>query len=306
MKSRITGIVVIAAILLMTFNVASAQTTSPDIVDAAVADGRLGTLLSAVQAAGLLDTLREPGPYTVFAPTDTAFARIPSWLLEDILAEPDLATLADMLLFHVVPGRYTAADLASLGSVPTALGESAPIRVIDGETYVAGARIVASDIETSNGVIHVIDLVMIPDRSWRVKPAETSVRFDTPFYGAGPLYYNGFDYTRDLTFSWNAYPFADENGAYRISIRRYLPAHILGTYSEMKVAYHFAASGETYTYGEFGVGEVVCLDCPSYIVVEPVTFTQFLNPATGAYEYAYSPISGAAAQWSDVFVFLVP
>jgi hypothetical protein len=134
----------------------------------------------------------------------------------------------------------------------------------------------------------------------------TSVKFETPFYGTGGLYYNAFDVMKDLSFSWNAYPFAGENGAYRISIRQYLPAHALGAYEEVKVVYHFAASGESFTYGAFGYDETICLGCPSYIVVEPVTFIQAFDVASGAYEYEYTPVAGAAAQWSDVFTFALP
>jgi len=130
-----------------------------DIVETAVAAGSFDTLVTAVQAAGLVETLKGKGPFTVFAPTDAAFAKIPKEKLDALLADKD--ALARVLTYHVVPGRVMAADAMRLTSAKTVEGG-----VIDIDTRygvkVDGAKVVQTDIETSNGVIHVIDTVIMP------------------------------------------------------------------------------------------------------------------------------------------------
>ena len=135
-----------------------------DIVDTAVADGRFTTLVAAVQAAGLVDTLKGAGPYTVFAPTDEAFAKLPAGTIEGLLN--DLPKLSNILLYHVVPGKAMAADVLGLDgqAAQTAL-EGASIAIsIDGDKVMLNetTQVVITDIETSNGVIHVIDTVLLP------------------------------------------------------------------------------------------------------------------------------------------------
>ena len=130
---------------------ASAQ--DKDIVDTAIAAGSFNTLVKAVQAAGLVDTLKGPGPFTVFAPTDEAFAKLPPGTLDKLLANPE--RLKAVLTYHVVPGKIMAADVKP-GKVKTAEGASASIRVSSGAPMIDKARIVKTDIECSNGVIHVI------------------------------------------------------------------------------------------------------------------------------------------------------
>lgn len=130
------------------------------IVDVAVAAGDFTTLVAAVQAAGLVDTLSGPGPFTVFAPTDAAFAALPEGALDDLLADPD--ALAEVLTYHVVAGEFRAADVVGLTEVETVQGGTLSIEV-DGDTVrVGGATVVATDVEASNGVIHVIDTVLLP------------------------------------------------------------------------------------------------------------------------------------------------
>jgi uncharacterized surface protein with fasciclin (FAS1) repeats len=131
-----------------------------DIVDTAVANGNFTTLVAAVQAAGLADTLKSEGPFTVFAPTDEAFAALPEGTVEALLN--DIPTLTDILLYHVVPGKVMAADVVNLSSADTALGKPVAIRVEGEAVYVNDAQVVITDIETSNGVIHIIDAVLIP------------------------------------------------------------------------------------------------------------------------------------------------
>ena len=137
-----------------------------DIVDTAVADGRFTTLVAAVQAAGLVDTLKGEGPFTVFAPTDDAFAKLPAGTVEDLLKPENLETLKNILLYHVVSGKVMASDVVTLDgkSADTALADNAlNITVSDGKVFLNdNVEVIITDIETANGVIHVIDTVLLP------------------------------------------------------------------------------------------------------------------------------------------------
>jgi uncharacterized surface protein with fasciclin (FAS1) repeats len=129
-----------------------------DIVDVAVGAGNFKTLVAAVQAAGLVNTLKGPGPFTVFAPNDAAFAKIPKATLDALLA--DKAKLSAVLTYHVVPGRVMAKDVKA-GKVKTVQGGELTITTTGG-VKVDGANVIATDIAASNGVIHVIDTVVMP------------------------------------------------------------------------------------------------------------------------------------------------
>jgi uncharacterized surface protein with fasciclin (FAS1) repeats len=129
-----------------------------DIVDTAVSAGNFSTLVTAIKAAGLVDTLKGKGPFTVFAPTDEAFAKIPKANLDALLA--DKAKLSGVLTYHVVPGRVMAKDVKA-GSVKTVQGSALTISTKDG-VMVDGAKVIKTDIVTDNGVIHVIDAVVMP------------------------------------------------------------------------------------------------------------------------------------------------
>ena len=131
-----------------------------DIVDTAVAAGDFSTLVTAVKAAGLVETLKGEGPFTVFAPTDAAFAKVPTDTLNALLA--DKAALANVLTYHVVAGNVMAADVVKLTSAVTVQGQAVSIEVKDGKVYVDGAQVVTTDLKASNGVIHVIDAVILP------------------------------------------------------------------------------------------------------------------------------------------------
>jgi transforming growth factor-beta-induced protein len=133
-----------------------------DIVDTAVADGRFKTLVAAVQAAELVDTLKGEGPFTVFAPTDDAFAALPAGTLDELLKPENKQQLTDILLYHVVSGKVMAADAAKLTSAPTVLSKDITIKSDMGSVYVNESKVIITDIETSNGVIHVIDAVLLP------------------------------------------------------------------------------------------------------------------------------------------------
>lgn len=141
---------------------ATPEPAPQDIVDIAIADGRFTTLVTAVQAAGLVDTLKGEGPFTVFAPTDDAFAKLPAGTLEDLLKPENKQTLTDILLYHVVAGKVMAADVAGLTNSETVLGKDIKIIAKDGKVFINNAQVIITDIETSNGVIHVIDTVILP------------------------------------------------------------------------------------------------------------------------------------------------
>lgn len=133
-----------------------------DIVDTAVAAGSFKTLAAALKAADLIDTLKGKGPFTVFAPTDEAFAKLPAGTVEDLLKPENKAKLVSILTYHVVAGKVMAADVVKLKEAKTVQGKAAKITVKGGKVMVDGANVVKTDIETSNGVIHVIDAVILP------------------------------------------------------------------------------------------------------------------------------------------------
>ena len=133
-----------------------------DIVDTAVQAGQFKTLAAALQAAGLVDTLKGPGPFTVFAPTDAAFAALPPGTLDSLLKPENHARLVAILTYHVVPGRVTAAQVAGMDSATTVEGDALAIRASGGAVTVNDARVVNADVAASNGVIHVIDKVLLP------------------------------------------------------------------------------------------------------------------------------------------------
>lgn len=145
----------IATVLGLGLNAAA---WAKDIVDTAIAAGSFKTLVAAVQAAGLVETLKGPGPFTVFAPTDEAFAKIPKAQLDALLA--DKAKLTAVLTYHVVPGKIMAADVKA-GKLKTVQGQELTLGTTGGVT-VDNARVTATDVTASNGVIHVIDTVVLP------------------------------------------------------------------------------------------------------------------------------------------------
>ena len=138
---------------------------SMDIVDTAVGAGSFTTLVAAVQAAGLVDTLKGEGPFTVFAPTDEAFAALPEGTVESLLLPENKDQLVSILTYHVIPGKVMAADVMSKKmNVETVQGSSAVVDGLNGNgVKIDGANVVTADIEASNGVIHVIDAVILPN-----------------------------------------------------------------------------------------------------------------------------------------------
>jgi len=134
-----------------------------DLVDTAVAAGSFKTLAAALQAADLIETLKGKGPFTVFAPTDKAFGKLPKGTIAELLKPESKEKLTAILTYHVVPGRVMAADVVKLSKAKTVQGSEAKIRVKDGKVYVDDALVTATDIKAGNGVIHVIDSVILPN-----------------------------------------------------------------------------------------------------------------------------------------------
>ena len=154
--------------LLSLFAVAAlampAVAVEKDIVDTAVGAGKFKTLVAAVKAADLVDTLKGDGPFTVLAPTDEAFAKLPEGTVETLLKPENKEKLVAILKYHVIPGKALAADVVKLDGqeVKTVQGEKAKVVVKDGTVTVDGAKVIKTDIEATNGVIHVIDTVILP------------------------------------------------------------------------------------------------------------------------------------------------
>ncbi|MGE0480091.1 MAG: fasciclin domain-containing protein [Phycisphaerae bacterium] len=166
----------VAVITALTLSGAQAVASEPrNLVETAVAAGQFKTLVKAVEAAGLADTLTGPGPFTVFAPTDDAFSKLPEGALAGLLKNPD--ALRAVLLNHVVAGSVAAADVITLNSAKTALGQSVAINAKDG-VRVENARVTKADIRASNGVIHVIDAVILPKNDV-IEAARTAGSFKT-------------------------------------------------------------------------------------------------------------------------------
>jgi uncharacterized surface protein with fasciclin (FAS1) repeats len=133
-----------------------------DIVDTAVAAGNFKTLAAALKAAGLIDTLKGAGPFTVFAPTDEAFAKLPAGTVESLLKPENKEKLVAILTYHVVPGKAMAKDVTGMSSAKTVNGKELKLKVDGGKVMINDAVVITADIETSNGVIHVIDTVLLP------------------------------------------------------------------------------------------------------------------------------------------------
>lgn len=154
---------IVTIVLTLSVVAVGATQSSKDIVDTAAAAGSFKTLATALQAAGLVETLKGQGPFTVFAPTDDAFAKLPAGTLNDLLKPENKAKLQRILTYHVVPGRVTAADVVKVRSAKAVSGDTIDIKTDGGAVMVDNARVTKTDINASNGVIHVIDAVILPD-----------------------------------------------------------------------------------------------------------------------------------------------
>ncbi|HEX2965112.1 MAG TPA: fasciclin domain-containing protein [Syntrophorhabdaceae bacterium] len=157
------ALVFVLAMTIVFVPVVKAQ--DKDIIDTAVSAGSFKTLVAAVKAAGLVETLKGPGPFTVFAPTDEAFAKLPKGTLDNLLKPENKAKLAEILTYHVVPGKVMAADVVKLKKAKTVEGSEVKITVKGSKVMVDKANVVKTDVMASNGVIHVIDAVMMPPKT---------------------------------------------------------------------------------------------------------------------------------------------
>ena len=165
-KMKISTVAAFAAVLLLLITDVYAGNygkKQSDIVDTAVAAGSFNTLAAALEAGGLVETLKSDGPYTVFAPTDEAFAKLPEGTLEMLLLPENKDKLVKILTYHVVAGKVTAAEVVTLQTATTANGSDVAIRVVDDTVFINDSRVVATDIGASNGVIHVVDTVILPN-----------------------------------------------------------------------------------------------------------------------------------------------
>ena len=164
-KNIITAVALVATIGISSSatagSCASSNKKAMDIVETAVTAGSFNTLVAAVTEAELVDTLKSKGPFTVFAPTDDAFAALPEGTVEDLLKPENKEKLISILTYHVVPGKVLAADVKNM-EAPTVNGQTATLLVSANGVTIEGANIIKTDIETSNGVIHVIDKVILP------------------------------------------------------------------------------------------------------------------------------------------------
>lgn len=141
--------------------------TSPstlNVLDTAAANGSFKTFGTAVEKAGMAETLRGPGPFTVFAPTDAAFEQLPAGRLETLFKPENKAELTSILNYHVLSGHKSAEDIGKWGKARTVNGQSAPVKLTDGKVSIDGAQVTSADIESSNGVIHGIDKVNMPSK----------------------------------------------------------------------------------------------------------------------------------------------
>ena len=165
LKSIALGTLAAVVLTVAPLTAAPAAAQSKDIVDTAVAAGSFKTLAAALKAAGLIDTLKGAGPFTVFAPTDEAFAKLPPGTVEMLLKPENKARLTRILTYHVVAGKVMAADAAKLTSAKAVSGDTLKIAAQGGGVTIDKAKVVTADVAASNGVIHVIDTVILPKDS---------------------------------------------------------------------------------------------------------------------------------------------
>jgi uncharacterized surface protein with fasciclin (FAS1) repeats len=161
MKTKVLSLVLIL-VFGLSFGAYGSSHKTMDIVDTAVSAGSFNTLVAAVKAAGLVDTLKGAGPFTVFAPTDDAFAKLPAGTVDDLLKPENKSKLQAILTYHVVAGKVMAADVTGIDSAKTVNGQSLSVKVEGDAVMIDNAKVIKTDILCSNGVIHVIDTVVLP------------------------------------------------------------------------------------------------------------------------------------------------
>lgn len=162
MKSKKSGIVFIGAMIAVFAFTSSVKSQSKDIVDLAAGNDNLKTLVAAVKAGGLVDVLKSDGPFTVFAPTDQAFAALPEGTLDSLLKPENKDQLASILKYHVVAGKVKSSDLSNGQKAATVQGEKVGVSIKNGKVKIDDAQVVMADVEAKNGIVHVIDKVILP------------------------------------------------------------------------------------------------------------------------------------------------
>ena len=162
MKIKKSGIVFIGAMIAVFAFTSSVKSQSKDIVDLAAGNDNLKTLVAAVKAGGLVDVLKSDGPFTVFAPTDQAFAALPEGTLESLLKPENKDQLASILKYHVVAGKVKSSDLSNGQKAATVQGEKVGVSIKNGKVKIDDAQVVMADVEAKNGIVHVIDKVILP------------------------------------------------------------------------------------------------------------------------------------------------
>jgi uncharacterized surface protein with fasciclin (FAS1) repeats len=166
MTIAVAGLIVLgfgASVSAIAGDGSNVQVDTADIVDTAVAAGQFNTLATALDAADLVSTLKGDGPFTVFAPTDEAFSKLPEGTVENLLKPENRDQLVAVLTYHVVPGKVMASDVVSLSSATTVQGSEVEIAVVEGSVRIDNATVITADVNASNGVIHVIDTVILPN-----------------------------------------------------------------------------------------------------------------------------------------------
>jgi uncharacterized surface protein with fasciclin (FAS1) repeats len=160
--NRIASLTVFSIFMSFAGSNLSAGEKKKDIVDTAISAGSFKTLVAAVKAAGLVETLKSEGPFTVFAPTDEAFAKLPKGTIESLLKPENKDKLVAILTYHVFSGKVMASDVVKIKSAKMVQGQVATIKVKDGSVFIDDAKVIKTDIATTNGVIHIIDSVILP------------------------------------------------------------------------------------------------------------------------------------------------
>ncbi len=291
------AVFVIDAVLLPPdFTVPVEPTPVPEgntITDIVVANDDFTRLETAVVAAGLAETLASPGPFTVFAPTDAAFASLDPAVLETALADP-AGLLTSVLLYHVVAGEVPAADVVTLSNATTVQGSDVTIEVINGEVILNGSvRVIRTDIQAANGIIHVIDAVLLP-------PTASANPAGYPQDPALiiPSTVESFIIGEEIVVPIPEYTFPEgANGSFQVQFVQY-PNGVDSAPVLYKSAQHWASSGSTFV---FGVDSAAIVDVPSYIIVTPFTYEQSINAATGATEFSYTPVPDALNYYTEAF-----
>lgn len=263
------------------------------VVDVVVGSEVHNTLETAVVAAGLVDTLTDPtGNYAVFAPTDAAFAALPDGTLASLLAEPGLASLTNILTYHVVSGQAPTSD----GTYSLTTVNGATLEIV----YQAGAVVsvngvpIIAEVAASNGSVFVIEQVLLPPASDGVNPPN----YPTDSSLIIPSTVETFFVSEEIIIPVPPFDFpANANGSYLIQLVQY-PDGVNAPLVVYKSAQHWESSGARFV---FGLDSGALIGVPSYIIITPQLFEQTFNAATGASEFSYFEIPGAPSFWTEQF-----